>query len=69
MKVLVRDMNDPLSVTETGSGCINIIDMANVDSCAFIATEDLGIVADDGSFEILGRMDHSALRGCSLMAV
>ncbi len=69
MKVLVRDMNDPLTVTETGSGCINIIDLANVDSCAFIATEDLGIVADDGSFEILGRMDHSALRGCSLMAV
>ena len=69
MRVLVRDVNDPLEVTTTGNGCINIIDLANVDSCSFIATEDMGTVYADGSFEILGRMDHSALRGCSLMAV
>ena len=69
MQVLVRDLNDPLDVSDNGSGCLNIIDLANVHSCAFIATEDIGNVAPDGSFEVLGRMDHSALRGCSLMAV
>ncbi len=69
MKVLVRDINDPLDVSLSGSGCINIIDLANIYSCTFIATEDIGIVHPDGSFEILGRMDHSALRGCSLMTV
>jgi len=69
MKVLVRDINDPLEVTTHGNGCINIIDLANVDSCAFIATEDLGSLAQDGTFEILGRMDHAALRGCSLMVL
>lgn len=69
MKVLCRDVNDPLDVTTYGNGCINIIDLANIHSCAFIATEDLGCVREDGKFEVLGRMDHSALRGCSLMAV
>ena len=69
MQVLVRDINDPLDVATHGSGAINIIDLANVHSCSFIATEDLGNVAADGSFTVLGRMDHSALRGCSLMAV
>jgi hypothetical protein len=69
MKVLVRDINDPLDVKETGTGCINIIDLANIHSCSFIATDDIGTIAPDGTFEVLGRMDHSALRGCSLMAV
>jgi len=69
MRVLVRDINDPLEVMEKGSGVLNIIDLANVHSCSFIATEDIGHIAEDGSFEVLGRMDHSALRGCSLMAV
>jgi len=69
MRVLVRDINDPLDVKMAGQGCINIIDLANVNSCAFIATEDIGNIAADGTFEVLGRMDHSALRGCSLMAV
>ncbi len=69
MKVLIRDVNDPLDVTSSGSGCINIIDLANINSCAFIATEDIGKVNPDGTFEVMGRMDHSALRGCSLMAV
>jgi hypothetical protein len=69
MKVMVRDINDPLDTSGAGYGCLNIIDLANIYSCSFIATEDLGHVAADSSFEVLGRMDHSALRGCSLMAV
>lgn len=69
MRVLVRDMNDPLDVATTGTGCINVIDLANVYSCAFIATEDIGRLAADGSFEVMGRMDHSALRGCNLMVL
>jgi phenylacetate-coenzyme A ligase PaaK-like adenylate-forming protein len=67
MQVLVRDINDPLEITTEGSGCLNIIDLANLHSCAFIATDDLGNISQDGSFTVLGRMDHSALRGCSLM--
>ena len=69
MRVLVRDINDPLDIRETGNGVLNIIDLANIHSCSFIATEDIGNIATDGSFEVLGRMDHSALRGCSLMVV
>lgn len=69
MRVLMRDINDPLEVKESGSGCINVIDLANVHSCAFIATEDVGKIASDGSFEVSGRMDHAALRGCNLMVL
>jgi acyl-protein synthetase LuxE len=69
MRVFVRDINDPLDVKETGSGCLNIIDLANVHSCSFIATEDIGNIYANGSFEVLGRMDQSALRGCSLMVI
>jgi Acyl-CoA synthetases (AMP-forming)/AMP-acid ligases II len=69
MKVLVRDINDPLDVQLQGSGCLNIIDLANVHSCAFIATEDIGKLNAGGSFEVLGRVDHAALRGCSLMVL
>lgn len=69
MKVLVRDINDPLDVQLRGSGCLNIIDLANVHSCAFIATEDVGKVKADGHFEVIGRMDHAALRGCNLMVL
>jgi hypothetical protein len=69
MKVLVRDINDPLEVLLSGSGCLNIIDLANTWSCGFIATEDVGNLAADGSFKVLGRMDHAALRGCSLMHI
>ena len=69
MKVLIADTNDPLSYLETGrSGGINIIDLANFHSCSFIATQDLGRVFDDGSFEVLGRFDNSDIRGCSLLA-
>ncbi len=67
MKVLVRDINDPLDVGTQGTGCINIVDLANVHSCSFIATEDIGRIHTDSKFEVLGRMDHAALRGCSLM--
>ncbi len=69
MKILVRDLNDPLEVNLTGNGCLNIVDLANINSCSFIATDDLGVVRQDGSFDVVGRSDHSDLRGCSLMTV
>lgn len=69
MRVLARDMNDPFEIRDTGSGCINVIDLANVHSCAFIATDDMARIYDDGGFEVLGRADNSALRGCNLMVV
>lgn len=68
MRVLVRDITDPLSVSEVGNGALNIIDLANVYSCAFIATDDIGKIHDGQNFEVLGRLDHAALRGCSLMS-
>jgi len=68
MKVLVRDPNDPLSILTPGqSGGMNIIDLANIHSCSFIATGDLGKVYEDGSFEVLGRFDQSDIRGCNLL--
>jgi len=68
MKILVRDVNDPLEILEPGrSGGVNIIDLANRYSCSFIATHDLGKVNAEGTFEILGRFDNSDLRGCSLL--
>ncbi|MCB9064227.1 MAG: acyl transferase [Chitinophagales bacterium] len=69
MKLLVRDINDPLDLNTHGTGCLNIIDLANVDSCAFIATDDIGRIFPNETFEVLGRADNSALRGCNLMAV
>jgi hypothetical protein len=70
MRVIVRDMDDPLSLAPIGrTGGINVVDLANVFSCAFIATQDLGKVAPDGSFEVLGRFDNSDARGCNLMVV
>ena len=69
MKVLIRETNDPLSVSLQGkNGGLNIIDLANIESCAFISAQDLGTVYADGSFEVLGRFDDSDIRGCSLMA-
>lgn len=68
MKILIRDMNDPRGYMENGrSGGINVIDLANVYSCAFIATQDIGKMNNDGSFEVLGRFDNSDIRGCNLM--
>ena len=69
MKVLVADESDPTALTTTGRGVLHIIDLANHHSCAFIATEDIGIVHPDGSFEVIGRLDQSARRGCSLLVV
>lgn len=68
MKILIRDTNDPLSlVIEGKSGGINIIDLANLNSCPFIAVQDLGKLHSDGSFEVLGRFDNSQVRGCNLL--
>ncbi|MFT4205356.1 MAG: acyl transferase [Chitinophagaceae bacterium] len=69
MRVYVREENDPLCVKTLGQGLVNVIDMANVYSCSFIATDDVGILYDDRSFEIQGRLDNSDLRGCSLLVL
>jgi hypothetical protein len=69
MKILVRDEDDPLNIRSEGRGMINVIDLANLHSCSFIATDDVGTLYPNGSFEVLGRMDNSDIRGCSLMAV
>lgn len=68
MRVSSRDTEDPLTLQEYGrNGGLNITDLANRDSCAFIATQDLGRVYEDGSFEVLGRFDHADIRGCNLL--
>ncbi|MFD2245221.1 acyl transferase [Pontibacter ruber] len=70
MRVLLRDLNDPFDVNHNlRSGGINVIDLANVDSCAFIETKDIGRSHDNGGFEVLGRFDNSDIRGCNLMVV
>ncbi|MCQ0111769.1 Acyl-protein synthetase, LuxE [Zhouia amylolytica] len=70
MKIITRDTDDPLSLQKPGkTGGINVIDLANINSCSFIATQDLGKVFSDGSFEIIGRFDNSDIRGCNLMAL
>ena len=68
MKVRMRELDDPLSLnTNKKSGAINIIDLANLYSCSFIATDDMGIVHSDGTFEITGRIQESDMRGCNLL--
>ena len=67
MKVLVRDSTDPLQVSPSGKGALNIIDLANISSCAFLATSDIGIVYPNGTFEVQGRLDHADIRGCNLL--
>lgn len=69
MKMLVREEDDPLTLRESGEGLLNTIDLANRYSCSFISTDDVAKLYEDGSFEILGRMDNSDIRGCSLMVV
>ena len=70
MQILVRDTEDALSYVREGkTGGINVIDLANINSCSFIATQDLGKKYSNGSFEVLGRFDHSDIRGCNLMVV
>lgn len=68
MKILIRDTNDPLTlVPEQRTGAINVIDLANYHSCSFIATQDLGRKHQQEEFEVLGRFDHSDIRGCNLL--
>ena len=67
MRVLLRDPSDPFSIGDRPDGAINVIDLANVNSCAFIETKDLARMHPDGSFEVLGRMDNSDVRGCNQM--
>jgi hypothetical protein len=68
MRVWVRDIQDPLGPLQTqGRGSLHIIDLANVDSCAFIATQDLGEIAADGRFKVLGRLSYAETRGCNLL--
>ena len=68
MQVLIRDTNDPLSLIVNGrTGGINVIDLANINSCSFIATQDLGRINPDQSFEVLGRFDNADIRGCNLL--
>tara|TARA_B100000941_G_C28293552_1_gene442772 strand:- start:374 stop:736 length:363 start_codon:yes stop_codon:yes gene_type:complete len=67
-KILVRDVNDPFKLYRFGRGPINIIDLANINSCSFIATDDYGIINSHG-FNLLGRLDESDLRGCNQMLI
>ena len=68
MRVFSRDIEDPFSLTNNGkTGGLNIIDLANIHSCAFIATQDLGRVYTDQTFEVLGRFEQSDIRGCNFL--
>jgi len=67
MNILIRQEDDPFKMEKNGRGVISVIDLANLYSCSFIETEDLGYLHPDGSFEVLGRVDASEARGCSLM--
>jgi hypothetical protein len=68
MRIITRDTNDPMTILDNGTtGGINVIDLANINSCSFIATQDLGKVYADNSFEVLGRFDNSDIRGCNLL--
>jgi len=70
MKITTRDTEDPFSFLDNGkSGGINVIDLANINSCSFIATQDLGRLYTDDTFEVIGRFDHSDIRGCNLMVL
>lgn len=70
MQILVRDPEDALSYVANGkTGGINVIDLANVNSCSFIATQDLGKIVGNNAFEVLGRFDNSDIRGCNLMVL
>lgn len=69
MNITVREIDDPFLIKDSGRGVINVIDLANTDSCAFLALRDLGQIEDDGSFQVLGRVDNSDVRGCNLMYI
>ncbi|WP_339878088.1 acyl transferase [uncultured Algoriphagus sp.] len=67
MRVILRDVNDPLSLSQRSQGGINVIDLANFHSCAFLETQDLGRFDENGMLEVLGRFDNSEIRGCNLL--
>lgn len=70
MRILTRDTEDALTIQKAGkTGGINIIDLANINSCSFIATQDLGKTYKNGTFEVIGRFDNSDIRGCNLMVL
>jgi len=70
MKIIVRDPEDPLTIIpHSKTGGLNIIDLANIHSCSFIATQDLGCLYNDNTFSVIGRFDNSDIRGCNLMAL
>ena len=70
MKVLVREVNDPFNYIKDGkTGGLNIIDLANQNSCSFIETKDLGRITNSNEFEISGRFDQSDIRGCNLLSI
>ena len=67
MRVVLRDINDPFSPSSRAQGGINVIDLANFHSCAFVETQDIGKLDEEGFLEVLGRFDQSELRGCNLL--
>lgn len=69
MKILIRDLQDPFEIHRQGKGALNVIDFANLHSCSFIATDDLGELHSNGQFVVKGRIDSSDIRGCSLLAI
>lgn len=70
MKVMLRDLNDPFNyVTEGKNGGVNVIDLANIHSCAFIETKDIGTILGENKFKVLGRFDNADIRGCNLLIV
>jgi acyl-coenzyme A synthetase/AMP-(fatty) acid ligase len=69
MKILVGEEEDPTALKSKGRGVLHIIDLANIYSCSFIATQDMGEVFEDGTFTVLGRVDNSDRRGCSLLVL
>ena len=69
MRVLVRREDDPLDISYRGEGLLNIIDLANIYSCSFVAVDDIGLIRPNGEFEVSGRVDNSDIRGCSLMVL
>jgi hypothetical protein len=67
IRVFIRDINDPLTTLQIGKGALNIVDLANIESCSFIATQDVGEVLADGTFYVNGRIDASDVRGCNML--
>lgn len=69
LSIILRDIYSPLQLVKEGRGAINVIDLCNVYSCSFLATQDMGVKNADNTFSVLGRLDNSEIRGCNLMAL